>query len=583
MRILVAVLAQVAARGGLAYQSGGLARGLRRPRFGVEVASAKMPEVPVELQEEGLKVPATAWKWPGRWPYASDGFDRAEASGSSEAAEAILDAAAKETLREHLAKHAPGGVVVEIDATGTGESYVADARRVTEAEWLTWSETTPFEDESVDAVVLLHAAETAQSPRALFRDVWRVLKPGGRCIVAFSSAKFSPARHAANTIKMWKDYNDAQRLYIVGSYFHFSAGAPAAGLSADGLRADVWGAGWRNLRGYDYLGSADKTGLLDRMTLDDSKVPLLVVQADKAPPAAPGDGALAVMDAALWLAPHAEIDDKRLFATRLLSITREFGLDEAAAERLATKATEAFPLLYETLTPMSTVVATPLLAQLAANLAPSWNVRSLAQPAALREGFGLDPPRDAFWKPLGELTPALLVDDKLWLLTDLLPLFDEAAHPASVVDDDGYTLPDALNGLLAEAGPLCAAIDTVEDALLADVSDRDAQLLAVDLVCRDYLPDAVARPDDTRAAAADFRAWLDTLSKRDLETFLDERKNYRDIAKANADLADLDPEAAAKAADDKRRAAAVEAMLNDIAKQLQAKKAAAANNNKVPF
>ena len=73
------------------------------------------------------------------------------------------------------------------------------------------------------------------------------------------AARCSPGGHAAQQTQTWRDYNDAQRLWVVGSYFHFSAGAPAAAMVAtDDERAQqLWGAGWRGLRGYDYFSDAD--------------------------------------------------------------------------------------------------------------------------------------------------------------------------------------------------------------------------------------------------------------------------------------------------------------------------------------
>lgn len=478
--------------------------------------------------------------------------------------------------------------LLEVDGTGTGISYVPSSGgeelwvppskvvRVSTDEWAAFGETLPFDTDSFDVVLLMHAAELIQQPRLIFRELWRILKPGGRAIVAFSSAKSSTSYHTARTIKMWRDYNDAQRLYIVGSYFHFSAGAPAAAMLDEGPRLEVWGAGWRGLRGYDYLNAADRgENLFEKVASEvgsSKDSPLFVVQADKAQSVRPGDGALAVMDAALWAIPYAEEEDKRLFATRVLSLLRELRLDDQEAESIALKAAKAAPAIYESLAPMSTVIATPLLAQLAAAVAPTWNPESSAQRAALREGLGLDAPRELFWKPLGQLTTALTVDDKLWLLADLLPLFDDAVYALNA--ETGLPLPLATL-LDPQVGALSAALDVCGSVLPdSPFTDRDRQLLAIDIVARDFLPAAAVVTDlqGVNTASDDFKAWLQTLTRVDLEAFLDERKNYRQIAEENAKLAELDPEAAAAAAQDARRAAAVEAMLNDIASQLDAKK-----------
>ena len=58
-----------------------------------------------------------------------------------------------------------------------------------------------------------------------------------------------------------------------------------------------------------------------------------------------------------------------------------------------------------------------------------------------------------------------------------------------------------------------------------------------------------------------------------LKEFLEERKEYRERAEEQADAAKLDPEAAAKAKEEKRAAAEVEAMLNAIMAAKDAKDA----------
>lgn len=47
----------------------------------------------------------------------------------------------------------------------------------------------PFNEGMFDRVVLLHALEEAESPRQLLRDVWRVMAPEGRIVVAVTNRK----------------------------------------------------------------------------------------------------------------------------------------------------------------------------------------------------------------------------------------------------------------------------------------------------------------------------------------------------------------------------------------------------------
>ncbi len=47
----------------------------------------------------------------------------------------------------------------------------------------------PFADEQFDRIVLLHALEEAESPRAVLREAWRVLAPEGRIVIATANRR----------------------------------------------------------------------------------------------------------------------------------------------------------------------------------------------------------------------------------------------------------------------------------------------------------------------------------------------------------------------------------------------------------
>ena len=58
-------------------------------------------------------------------------------------------------------------------------------------EVLTDDTLTPLDSESMDRVILLHRLEHARRPDRSFREIWRVLKPGGKLIAVVPSA-FGP-------------------------------------------------------------------------------------------------------------------------------------------------------------------------------------------------------------------------------------------------------------------------------------------------------------------------------------------------------------------------------------------------------
>ncbi len=98
----------------------------------------------------------------------------------------------------------------------------------------------PFADASFDTVVCTVSVDYLTSPVAVFADVARVLRPGGRFALAFSNRCFP-----TKAIRGWLATDDAGHLEIVASYFRASgafgepvaearpsAGDPVFGISA---------------------------------------------------------------------------------------------------------------------------------------------------------------------------------------------------------------------------------------------------------------------------------------------------------------------------------------------------------------
>lgn len=72
----------------------------------------------------------------------------------------------------------------------------------------------PFEEASFDAAVCTVSVEYLTRPFEVFREVARVLRPGGRFVVTFSNRWFPP-----KVIEIWKGLHEFERPGLVSEYF----------------------------------------------------------------------------------------------------------------------------------------------------------------------------------------------------------------------------------------------------------------------------------------------------------------------------------------------------------------------------
>ncbi len=77
----------------------------------------------------------------------------------------------------------------------------------------------PYETESFDAITIAVSVQYLQRPVLVFREISRVLNPGGICMVSFSNRCFP-----TKAIRLWLGTDDATHIQIVGAYFHFAKG-----------------------------------------------------------------------------------------------------------------------------------------------------------------------------------------------------------------------------------------------------------------------------------------------------------------------------------------------------------------------
>ena len=75
----------------------------------------------------------------------------------------------------------------------------------------------PFDDDIFDAVVLTVSIQYVTKPLEVFREVNRVLKPGGLFAVIFSNRMFP-----TKAVAIWRSMSDEQHVKLVNSYFHYA-------------------------------------------------------------------------------------------------------------------------------------------------------------------------------------------------------------------------------------------------------------------------------------------------------------------------------------------------------------------------
>ena len=75
-----------------------------------------------------------------------------------------------------------------------------------------------FTDNSFDVICNVVSVDYLTKPLEIFREMYRILRPGGVAIVSFSNRMF-----ATKAVNVWLQADDIGRLSIVGSYFYHSA------------------------------------------------------------------------------------------------------------------------------------------------------------------------------------------------------------------------------------------------------------------------------------------------------------------------------------------------------------------------
>ncbi|MDJ0742584.1 MAG: class I SAM-dependent methyltransferase [Xenococcaceae cyanobacterium MO_167.B27] len=72
----------------------------------------------------------------------------------------------------------------------------------------------PLKENDFDAVLITVSVQYLQYPEAVFAEIYRILKPGGKVIVSFSNRMFYQ-----KAIALWRDNSETGRVELVKKYF----------------------------------------------------------------------------------------------------------------------------------------------------------------------------------------------------------------------------------------------------------------------------------------------------------------------------------------------------------------------------
>ena len=83
--------------------------------------------------------------------------------------------------------------------------------------------TLPYDDNTFDVATCVVSVDYLVKPLEVFREIHRVLKPGGKFILSQSNRCFQ-----TKAVMMWLQQSDLQHCQVIGAYFHYAGGfAPA--------------------------------------------------------------------------------------------------------------------------------------------------------------------------------------------------------------------------------------------------------------------------------------------------------------------------------------------------------------------
>lgn len=209
--------------------------------------NGKQFQVPFAIGNSRVTEALRSPNWPSKWPYSASDFRRQDESDDSNFYDeprfvTHIDDNAIKSIRNFYAlqfAQAPQGEFSVLDIcsswishypddlkakrvaiTGMSEKELAANKQATEyaVRNLNVNPQLPYGDNEFDFVTNVVSVDYLNKPDLVFKEMHRVLKPGGVAIMSFSNRCFF-----TKAIAMWiADMNDGPgHCKIVGTYFHF--------------------------------------------------------------------------------------------------------------------------------------------------------------------------------------------------------------------------------------------------------------------------------------------------------------------------------------------------------------------------
>uniref|UniRef100_A0A0R0L4J8 Methyltransferase type 11 domain-containing protein n=1 Tax=Glycine max TaxID=3847 RepID=A0A0R0L4J8_SOYBN len=160
-------------------------------------------------------------EWPEQFPFKEEEFQRFDETPDSLFYEAPrfvthIDDPAIAALTKYYSKVFPPSNTPGVSILDMCSSWVLTEYAVQD---LNVNPKLPFEDNSFDLITNVVSVDYLTKPLDVFKEMCRILKPGGLAIMSFSNRCFW-----TKAISIWTSTGDADHVMIVGSYFHYAGG-----------------------------------------------------------------------------------------------------------------------------------------------------------------------------------------------------------------------------------------------------------------------------------------------------------------------------------------------------------------------